>query len=149
MLAFGHPWYKSTEAYQEWLASSLGLGFIPQALTMYPKNFAPRMKKAHLIRLNFIWYWSGTEKISSRSFMCSSNNLLFIIISSTYTPLISTYLILKKFIHQLLIGCLSIFQPKWHYLIIIGSIFGYKKSFFFVGFIHEDLMIARNRIQRV
>ena len=49
-------------------------------------------------------------------------------------------------IDQPLVGGPSVLQSEWHYLVMVGTSVGDEGCMFSIGRVHQDLVVARERI---
>ena len=61
----------------------------------------------------------------------------------------SSYLLLEKFVHHMLVGGTCIFESEWHYLITVEALSGDEAGLVLVERMHHDLIVSRESIQEL
>lgn len=124
----------------------LGLPSIPLFKTRCPKKFPKVTLHEHLARLSSILNWSNIWKVFLQVWKMSMKFFWFKNVITKYFHRLSQ-LISKHFVHQLLISSSSIYQSKRHYLMTVSSMFGDKRCFYFISWIHFNLIVAWENVK--
>ncbi|KAI5323668.1 hypothetical protein L3X38_032740 [Prunus dulcis] len=120
-----------------------GCASIPRCVTRYPKNWPEDTPKVH-----FTWFQLHAilaEQVECLGgvfdVICTLWGLDQHVIHIDFHNFAN--LLLEDFIHEPLVGCSGVLQPKGHDLVAVGPSLNDERSFCLVVLMHYDLVIAR------